>query len=251
MDIPTRIEHVELKEIGFTTNNIQLLTDISFELNSNGVNTIIGPNGSGKTLSNKILGLLLEPTKGTMLWNDHGVPIHKSRDWLVHYRRKIGYMSQKPAFLNQRVDQNIELPLILMEMPKEERKKRVTEYLREFELEPLSKLHPNKLSLGQQQKLSLLIALIRDPSILILDEPTASLDPKNTNWFEKYIKEKQIHQDRIVVWTTHDRFQMNRVSDQVIFVFNGSVIETGPKSILKQPKHEKVLQYLNGELILD
>lgn len=240
------IESITMEAIGLTLNNVQILSDLNLVLNNNGINTILGPNGSGKTLTNKILSLLVEPNLGIMKWNN--IPItdldFNSKAVL---RKNIGYMSQKPIFLKKNLFENIEIPLLLRNIPREERRKLVTDGLRDFDLLENQNRSPQKLSFGQQQRASFLRTIIYNPKILILDEPTSSLDPTNTLWFEKYLKENKTNY-QVILLTTHDQFQVKRISSQVNFIIEGKVVHSGSVSNMGNSSNNQVNRYLSGEL---
>lgn len=242
------IGQVHLKEINLTLGGTHILHDISVSI-SKGVHTFLGPNGAGKTLTNKLLALLKQPNSGSIFWDDTLVnPITSKADKLS-YIRNIGYMSQKPVFLNQSLLSNLAMPLEIRGVPREARNTKAEEIAKEAEFtQPLDKL-PHQLSIGQKQKLALLRTLIHDPSLLILDEPTASLDIANIKWFENYVKSTAHSNGKLVFWTTHDIFQSKRVSDDVTIIMDGSIEVTGKgKTVFESPPNEKINSYLSGEL---
>ncbi|MHA2029105.1 MAG: ATP-binding cassette domain-containing protein [Candidatus Kariarchaeaceae archaeon] len=240
------IDSISLESISLTLGDKQILSDLDLTVNSNGINSILGPNGSGKTLTNKIISLLLQPNSGNIKWNNISVSDFPMKIQ-TELRRNIGYMAQKPVFLKKNLFHNIELPLVLREYPREQRRKLVKGGLSNFELDDYENSSPYKLSIGQQQRASFLRTIIYNPKILILDEPTSSLDPKNTLWFENYLK-ANAQNYQIILLTTHDQFQVKRISSSVNFIIGGKVVHSGSISEMNNTSNEQVDRYLSGEL---
>ncbi len=242
------IDSIVLNSIELSFNGVDLLSNLNLKLSKAGINCVLGPNGSGKTLTNKILSLLLIPNKGEISWNGVKIDLQKDFNELITYRRKIGYMSQKPLFLKKTLRENIELPLVFRNYPKEKRRFLVEEGLKNFNLTEFKDRYPQKLSLGEQQRASFLRTIISDPMILILDEPTSSLDPANTLWFENYLKNEIDYDSQLVVVTSHDQFQVKRIAHNVSFIIGGTVVEQGSIDKMTNPENSQVKKYLSGEL---
>lgn len=242
------IDSITLESISLEIESKQILSELNLKLSNNGIIGILGPNGSGKSLTNKILSLLLEPTKGEIKWNDQSIAsyTHKNKTPL---RRKIGYMAQKTVFLKKSLFDNIELPLIIRDVPREQRHTLVKEGLNEFDLSEYENRSPYKLSLGQQQRASFLRTMIYHPQILILDEPTSSLDPSNTFWFENYLT-NNIEKQQLVLLTTHDQFQIKRIATDVNFIIGGKIAHSCLVSNMYDTSNVQVQKYLSGDLIL-
>lgn len=242
------IDSIVLNSIELSFNGVELLSNLNLKLTKAGTNCILGPNGSGKTLTNKILSFLIIPSQGEITWNGAQIDLEKDSTNLTTLRRKIGYMSQKPLFLKKTLGENIELPLIFRNYPKEKRRVLVKEGLDNFNLIEFKDRYPQKLSLGEQQRASFLRTIIADPMILILDEPTSSLDPANTFWFENYLKNEIDYETQLVVVTSHDQFQVNRIAHNVSFIIGGTVVEQGSVDKMTNPQSPQVKKYLSGEL---
>ncbi|OLS29168.1 MAG: Choline transport ATP-binding protein OpuBA [Candidatus Heimdallarchaeota archaeon LC_2] len=242
------INSIQLESIELSFNGVIILSNLNLKLDKTGINCILGPNGSGKTLTNKILSLLIKPNKGRISWNGIQIDDQKDINDLVHLRRKIGYMSQKPLFLKKSLRENVELPLIFRGYTKEKRRLIVDEGLKEFNLLEFQNRSPQKLSLGEQQRASFLRTIISDPQILILDEPTSSLDPANTLWFEDYMKNNIDYKTQLVVITSHDQFQVKRIAHNISFIIRGTVVESGLVDKMANPDNSQVKKYLSGEL---
>ncbi|MCE7736815.1 MAG: ATP-binding cassette domain-containing protein [Candidatus Heimdallarchaeota archaeon] len=242
------VDSIKLESISLEIASKQILSDLNLSLSNNGITAIIGPNGSGKSLTNKILSLLLEPTQGEIKWNDESITAytHKEKTFL---RRQIGYMAQKTVFLKKSLFENIEVPLIIRDIPREQRHKLVKEGLNEFDILEYQNRSPYKLSLGQQQRASFLRTMIYQPQILILDEPTSSLDPSNTLWFENYMT-NNIEKQQLVLLTTHDQFQVKRIATDVNFIIGGEIAHSCLVSNMYDNSNNQVQKYLSGDLNL-
>ncbi len=228
----------------------QLLNDITFKAREGRIHCILGPNGAGKTLTNKIVGLLYKVTGGTVKFNDEVINPWNTEDDRVRYIKKIGLMWQKPVFLSSSVYSNLEYPLKLRDTPKKEINVKVNKWLDLVDLTEHRDKNPNKLSIGQQQKLSLARTFISEPEIIILDEPAASLDAATSKWLERFIKEQTRLNNLIVIWNSHDLFQVKRVADDVSILIDGEIVETASKSdIFDNPVDIRVKKFTNGELL--
>ncbi len=243
------LEKVTLRKICLELDGLALLNDISFNVRSGEILVTYGPNGSGKSLINRVLGLLFTPQKGSIFWNDEEI----FRDSMFlrppeNYRRKIGFVWQKPVFLTGNVARNVEMPLTMQGVPREERRKRVHQLAKDFGIVNLLNQNPKKLSGGEMQKVSFMRAVIHDPELLILDEPTASLDPASILWFEEKILEKK-RDGNPIVFTTHDLQQARRLGDKIAIVIDSRLAEYGDlESVLAHPKNNLAKAYLQGDL---
>lgn len=241
------ISEVILENVSLSLDK-EVLSDISLRV-KNGIHCFLGPNGAGKTMTNKLLGLLLQPTNGQIKWDEKIVNPYEDREERIERIRKIGYMSQNPTFLSTSVKDNISLPLKLRHLEREKRTKLVSEKVKQFNLDELVDRSIYKLSIGQKQKVALLRALIHDPSIIIMDEPTASLDIANIKWFESHIKDISEQDGIIIFWTTHDQFQVKRIGDTVSVFISGDIRETNTvNGLFSNTKDPEVEAYLNGKL---
>ncbi|MDH5401416.1 MAG: ATP-binding cassette domain-containing protein [Candidatus Heimdallarchaeota archaeon] len=242
-------EIIQLKDVHFSIGQTQILHGISLNLSKSKIHCLVGPNGAGKSITNQIVGLIKKPNSGKIIWDDKELNLSDENE-TDNYSHKIGYMWQKPVFLRRSLRKNVELPLVFRDIPREERLKIVDNMLTAFKLSHLADKLPHQLSIGQQQKVALLRSIIHKPNILILDEPTASLDNANTLWFENYISNLVKNENIMVLWTTHDQFQMKRIADEISIIIEGSISLSGDVSLLESTSSdEKTQAYLNGKLI--
>ena len=175
------IKTVNLQKI-FKTEEVETwaLHDVSLEIKEGEFVAIMGPSGCGKSTLLNILGLLDNPTNGTYQLN--GVDVSKMTEAERTNLRKgvIGFVFQSFNLIDElNVYENIELPLLYMGVPKEERKRRVEEAMERMAISHRVKHFPQQLSGGQQQRVAIARAVVANPKIILADEPTGNLDSKN------------------------------------------------------------------------
>lgn len=231
-------------------DDVKAVDDVSFEVKSGELFGFLGPNGAGKTTTIKMLIGLLKPTDGTALIN--GYDINKN---LPNIKRLIGVCPQEAAvfkFLKGR--ENIELFGNLYSMPKDELKKRTDELLELLNFVKASKRKTKGYSGGMMRQLNLIIALINNPKIAFLDEPTVGMDPRarRTTWeFIGSLKD----QGKTVFLTTHYIEEAEALCDRVGIIDYGKLIELGtPKELMEKYNVEDlegVFMKITGRRILE
>ena len=209
------MKHVlELKGISKRYGKVQALSDVNIAL-EHGIYALLGPNGSGKSTMMNIVAGLLKPTEGVVLYN--GDEIKKSG---VAYRAKIGYMPQYPAmYPSFSVMEFLLYMAELKGLEKGTEREQIEYLLNKVELSDVTDRRISALSGGMKQRLSLCSAVLGDPEILILDEPTAGLDPKQRVSLRKFISE--ISTDKTVLWATHIVSDVESIASEIIFVKKG------------------------------
>jgi tungstate transport system ATP-binding protein len=244
------IEVIDVDAVGLELGGQTVLKEASLQAKQGELHCLLGPNGAGKTMTNKLLANIYKSTKGSIAWDGKRINPFTTEQERIENIRKLGYMNQKPVFLHTSLRSNIALPLEIQGYDHQEIDDIVNRKIAHFNLQKLQDKHPSKLSIGQQQKAALLRALVNDPTLLILDEPTASLDMANVKWFEQFIRDQVENERKIVFWTTHDQFQAKRVADIVHVLINGTLLESGtPDQIFNGAKNPLVRKYLSGELL--
>lgn len=208
---------------GDTTITALESTDLSFD--SNKLTLIMGPSGSGKTTLLSILGCVIYPSTGEVFYKDRNVTdLNENR--LADLRlREIGFVFQQFNLIEPLTAlENVMQPLILQGVPKREARERAKKALDEVGLSNRMRSLPKKLSGGQKQRVAIARALVTQPSMILCDEPTASLDAKSA---EAIMQELQALSTRgkAVIIVTHD-LRLRKFSDQVIYVEEGKVSNT-------------------------
>ena len=205
------IEHVTKKYEKFTA-----LRDINLTLDC-GVYGLLAPNGAGKTTLLKMLATLLFPTEGRILYD--GEEIQKLDE---KYREKIGFLPQDFGYYrNQSPVQYLRYIGILKGIPKKELKSQIQALLELVGLDQVKDKKMKKFSGGMIQRVGIAQALLGDPQILILDEPTAGLDPKERGRFRKILS--SLSENKIVLISTHIVSDVESVANHIIFLKNKSV----------------------------
>ena len=166
----------------FRTTEVETiaLNNVSLEVKDHEFVAIMGPSGCGKSTLLNILGLLDSPTDGTYYLDDKEVGKLKEKDRTVVRKGNIGFVFQSFNLIDElNVEENVELPLTYLNVPADERKKRVQDILRRMNISHRAKHYPQQLSGGQQQRVAIARAVISNPKLILADEPTGNLDSKN------------------------------------------------------------------------
>ena len=180
-----------------------ILKDISLQINTGEFLSIMGPSGSGKSTLLHILGMIQEPEEGEYLFNDESVYKMKGKQRSLLMKKNIGIVFQAYHLIDElTVYENIETPLLYLDVPTSERKARVAEMLDRFNIVGKKDLFPSQLSGGQQQIVGIARALIIEPALLLADEPTGNLNSKQGEEIMDIFKE--LNKDGVtIVQVTH------------------------------------------------
>ena len=234
-DLPIVFDNVTVM-----AGELPLLDCISVTLSSGNPSVLVGPNGAGKTTLLRAAMGLIRPTRGRITWG--------GRDDAPPDRRAIMY--QRPVMLRRSVEANIHYALAAANAPHAARDERTHDLLAAVGLKHLAHRPARKLSGGEQQRLALARALARAPSVLLLDEPTASLDPYATKSIEDVIRDIA----RIgvkVVMSTHDLNQAKRLAGDIVLLHRGHLIEQTPAAeFFDNPQTGEARRFIAGELLI-
>ena len=210
------VRHVTKKYGNFTA-----LSDVSLEF-GNGVYALLAPNGAGKTTLMKMMATLLFPTEGEILWD--GTEINRLG---AKYREILGYLPQQFGYYKSYSSKSYLMYLAALKgMDKKTAKAKIDEVLKMVALENDAKKRMRKFSGGMLQRVGIAQALLNDPKLLILDEPTAGLDPKERVRFRNMIS--ALGRDRTVILSTHIVSDIESIADQVILLKDHQVIGCNP-----------------------
>lgn len=226
-----------------------ILDRISYTFEAGQVYAVIGPNGAGKSSLLRLLGLLEKPSQGRIVFQ--GTDTTACWPDCLELRRQIGLVHQNPVQFQGTVCQNIALGLRFRRLPRLRIKERVREILTDFDLTELGPRSANALSQGEAQKMALARVMAFSPQVLLLDEPTASLDPRNTQECENLITKINRGWGKTIILVTHDLGQAERVSQQILFMHHGRIQETGPTAeLIASPKNEQTKSFLARKIVL-
>ena len=234
-DLPLVLDGVSL-QAGATT----ILDGLSLSITPGAPTLIVGPNGSGKTTLLRLLMGLTAPTSGRVSWG--------GRTESKPVRRAI--LFQRPVMLRRTAAANVAYALAQAGTPRRERAVRVGLLLERVGLFDLAQRPARKLSGGEQQRLALARALARDPEILLLDEPTASLDPAATRAVEEIVLMAAQSGIKIVM-ASHDLGQVRRLAGEVMFMVRGALCERASAAdFLDHPTTPEAAAFLRGDLVI-
>ncbi len=234
IDRPVVQGDIEFRNVSFAYPNSQqqALTDVSIKIKAGEHVAILGKNGSGKTTLEKLLMGLYQPTEGSVLID--GIDIGQLD--ITQLRRNIGYVPQEVSLLSGSLKHNI-----LLTSPHEEAE-RLLDIVQLAGLEPMVRLHPEginmpvgergqQLSGGQRQSVGIARALVNDPAILLLDEPTASLDHTSEEEIKKNLA--LVSQGKTLILVTH-RSSLLQLADRLIIIDRGRIMADGPKQTVME-----------------
>ena len=238
---------LEIIDLSKTYDSKEAVRNISFKLNENEIIGILGPNGCGKTTTIGMILGLLKPTKGQVLVN--GIEIEKQRVELLNELNFISPYIELPKKLT--VKQNLEVYGRLYDV--KELKIKIDYLSEKLRLNEFINKITGELSSGQKNRVSLAKSIINDPSVLLLDEPTASLDPETGDFVRSFLEEYQKEKKTSILLASHNMAEVERLCSSVLMMNKGSIIDQGtPEELIK--KHgrrnmEEVFLKLTRDLV--
>jgi len=217
-----------------------LADDVSLSFDAGAPTVLIGPNGSGKTTLLRLAMGLLRPTSGRVTWG--------GREDAAPVRRAM--MFQRPAMLRRSASANLRYALKAAGSPRSEHDKRIAELLALVGLAQAAERPARRLSGGEQQRVALARALAGDPDVLLLDEPTASLDPYATKAIEDTIRTVAARGIKVIM-ATHDLGEARRLAGDIVLMHRGRIVESGPAvAFFQAPRTDEARKFLAGELLI-
>jgi len=223
--VPPIIEVKELRKTYMVeSREVIALDSISFEIEEGDVVSIVGRSGSGKTTLLSILGTMEMPTSGTVLVNGTDLSTASSAELVAIRRGTIATIYQDYNLIPVlNAFQNIELPLILKNMDKDQRKIRVQELLKAVQLEGRDDHRPSELSGGERQRVAIARALAINPKIILADEPTGDLDPEIASSIIDLLFSINKNYSTTLIIVTHD-FNLANLAEKKISLKHGSLV---------------------------
>lgn len=230
-----------LEGVGLTKSGTGIFDSLDLSISSGGITTLLGPSGSGKTSLLRLLNRLDEPDSGKIYYKEQPIISYDVQT----LRREVGMVFQRQELFEGTVKDNVLFGPGLhgMEVDLEEILDRVglAADARDRDVATLSG--------GQAQKVVIARALAVDPGVLLLDEPTANLDPTSTLQIEEVVTHLSRELGLTCVFVTHNVEQAKRVGDSAVVLIEGQVVEVGPISdILANPRDPRTLRFARGEL---
>jgi len=216
----------ELKNVSKTFNGITALDSVNLRIHEGEIFALLGPSGSGKTTLLKIMALIEQPTSGEVYFCEEKV----TNKNIQQLRMQATMVFQKTAVFNTTVYKNVAYGLKLRKIPENKIKDEVSDALKLVGLQGFEKRLANSLSGGEQQRVALARALVLRTRLVLLDEPTANLDPRNAAIIEDIIGTVNRSFKTTIVMATHNIFQARNLPLRIALLQNGRITETGTTS---------------------
>jgi tungstate transport system ATP-binding protein len=237
---PCRLLPLEVEGLVVEAGGRRLLDGLSFTLRAHRCTVILGPNGAGKSLLLRVLHGLVTPARGTLRWAEPDPD-----------RRRLAqaFVFQKPVLLRRSVRGDLAVALAAHGVPRRHRRARIEEALALVGLAGFERRAARSLSGGEQQRLALARAWALRPQLLLLDEPTASLDPAATRMVEAIVRDLA-GRGVTIVTSTHDLGQARRLAEEVLFLHEGRLMEhAAAATFFDRPVTPEAGAFLAGELL--
>ena len=222
------------------------------EIKRGKITAVIGPSGSGKSTLLSMINGLESPSEGCIEFA--GESASPSAGYSISAIRKMAMVFQRPVMFNSSVYSNIAYGLEVRKKDLSLDKKYISEKVgfaaKLTGLESKLRQKAVTLSGGEAGRVSVARAIVTEPELLLLDEPTASLDPQNISVIEDMIREVNRSYGTSVIIVTHNMFQARRIADEVIFLLDGKVVEHGEtEDVFENPSDPRTRQFVSGEMI--
>ncbi len=233
--------NLQLVDIKKNYRSVKALNSVSLEMQGGKIIVLLGVNGAGKTTLMRIMAGLENADAGKLLFNNQNIDCKALRQVST-------LVFQKSAMFSTNVYDNLAYGLRIRGVPKAEIAKKVDEALQAVRLSGFEKRRAKKTSGGEQQRIALARAFLLDSQVLLLDEPTANLDPNSASIIEKAMVSRKSG-ERIIVMATHNLSQARRMADEIVHIYNGEIVEVAEtENFFENPKSEISRKFVNGEL---
>ena len=225
---------------------LSVLKACTFSFDRRGIYVLIGPNGSGKSTFFRICSLLEDPDSGMVNYFSGDRNVKKD----ISLRRRISLVLPKIGIFNTTVFKNVAYGLKIRGLNKGEIRKRAEQALELVGLAHKKNMNALALSSGESQRLGIARTMAIEPEILFLDEPTASLDPNSTTIIEEIIQKVREEKKITIIMITHNVFQAQRLADTVLFMYEGRIVDHGPKKeLFEKPSDERTYRFITGKMV--
>lgn len=228
---------IEFKKIIKNYPGIKALQEISFTIQEGSIHGLLGPNGAGKTTCMEILSGLIPPTSGEIYIFGHKRTAHEKE-----LKSTIGYLpEQPPLYPNMKVLEYLKFVGDIHFMPKKERDQRIEELCKKCDLVNLKNRIIGTLSKGQRQKIGIAQALVFNPKIIILDEPTVGLDPKAIMDIRDIIRE--LKNEHTIILSSHQLHEIGLLCSDITIINKGKIVSTGNvQNIIEAFQEQQILK---------
>ena len=229
---------IEIKNLSKQYNSISAVKNINFNINKGSIVGLLGPNGCGKTTTIGMMLGLIKPTVGEVFINNQNIENENSRTKILEKVNFISPYVELPKKLT--VEENLKVYGRMYGV--NNLKEKILELMEQLNLIDFRKRKTGELSSGQKNRVSLAKALINDPEILLLDEPTASLDPDVGDYIRGYIENFASKKGATILLASHNMNEVERLCNEVMMMKNGEIIDKGTCSSLIKKHGRKNLE---------
>ncbi|MEO1556336.1 MAG: ATP-binding cassette domain-containing protein [Pseudomonadota bacterium] len=230
---------LELDSATATRRGKRLVGPVTLSLDGSGISVVIGPNGSGKTTLLSVMHGMTRLSAGRVTWAC-------SAETARHHQ---AFVFQRPVMLRRTVEENLIYPLRVRGVGRSTARARARDWARRVALFDMLDRRATRLSGGEQQKLAIARALIAEPALIFLDEPTASLDGRAVREIEAILQDAR-EAGTSLIMSTHDMGQARRMADHIVFLCAGEVHETATAEVFfSGPKTCAARAFLNGDIV--
>ena len=214
---------IEIKNLNKNYNNILAVKNINFKINKGSIVGLLGPNGCGKTTTIGMILGLIKPTSGTVFINGQNIENENNRTTILEKVNFISPYVELPKKLT--VEENLKVYGKLYGV--NNLKDKISDLMKQLNLSEFNKRKTGELSSGQKNRVSLAKALINEPEILLLDEPTASLDPDVGDFIRTYLEDFASKKGTTILLASHNMNEVERLCNEVMMMKNGKIIDNG------------------------
>jgi tungstate transport system ATP-binding protein len=244
---PTLVEVVGLSH---SYGEREVLQGLSLSIGKGEVFALIGPTGAGKTTLLRIIDLLEVPGAGKIYFDGKCIP--RSGKQRLEIRRRMSFIHQKPQVFNLSVYDNVACGLRWRGEGKDKTAGKVDHILEMVGLKGYKNRNARTLSGGEAQRVALARSLVLEPEVLLLDEPTANLDPISTAKIEQLISYVARQRNTTMIMATHDMSQGQQLADRIGVLLDGRLVQTGNATdIFRSPQNEEVAHFVGMENIIE
>ncbi len=229
---------IKIENLNKQYNNILAVKNINFKIKTGSIVGLLGPNGCGKTTTIGMILGLIKPTSGNVFINDQNIDSEKNRTNLLEKMNFISPYVELPKKLT--IEENLKVYGKMYGVSNLEEK--ISTLMEELNLNEFKKRKTGELSSGQKNRVSLAKALINDPEILLLDEPTASLDPDVGDYIRSYIENFASKKGATILLASHNMNEVERLCNEVMMMKNGIIIDKGTSEDLISKHGRKNLE---------
>ena len=216
------------------------------DINQGEILALVGPSGGGKSTLLRLLNFLETPANGRIIFHD--TPFSASQEVPLDLRRRVTTVFQRPYLLNRTVQANVQYGLRLR--GDRDGRQTVATALDKVGLTQLAQQRAKTLSGGEAQRVALARAMVIQPDVLLLDEPTANLDPYNVGLIEEIVCQFNQERDTTIVLVTHNIFQARRLAHRVAFLLDGQIVELADvDAFFESPQDPRTAAFVGGEMV--